>query len=284
MKKLYTAIAALLCFAASAQNKDNGLLWKISGNGLTKPSYLFGTIHITCDAALDKNVLTALDNTAQLYLELDMDDPAMQTQMLGGMMMNNGKTMKSLASEADFKLVDEFLLKNTGMGAALMNNFKPAMVTMLLYPKMMDCPMQSIETELMKVTKTQNEEVYGLETLADQMAVFDAIPYEEQMADLIEMAKGNMMKQKAEFAELMEVYKTQDLAKIQALIDNPENKMMSGHSDILLANRNKKWIPKIQETAKKTPTFFGVGAAHLPGDNGVINLLRKKGFKVEAMN
>ncbi len=283
MKKLYIAIAALLCFAAGAQNKDNGLLWKISGNGLAKPSYLFGTIHITCDATLDKNVLAALDNTSQLYLELDMDDPAMQTQMLGSIMMKDGKTMKSLASEADYKMVDEFLVKNTGISATLVNNFKPTMVTMMLYPKMMDCPMQSIEEELMKITKAQNEQTYGLETITEQMAALDAIPYEDQMQDLIDMAKGNMAKEKAEFVKLMEVYKANDLAKIEALMNDPKNKMMSAHTNVLLDNRNKNWIPKIEETAKKTPTFFGVGAAHLAGSNGVIALLRKKGYKVEAV-
>lgn len=283
MKKLILATIALFCFTANAQKQENALLWKISGKELAKPSYLFGTIHITCDATLDKNVLAALDATSQLYLELDMDDPDMQAEMMGGMMMKDGKTMKSLTSEADFKIVDEFLQKNTGMSVTMVNNFKPALIGMMLYPKMMDCPMQSVEGELIKVTKTQNEQVYGLETTAEQMSIFDAIPYEEQMAELVQTAKGNMVKEKAEFAKMMEVYKTKDLAKIQELVNDPENKMMSGHTDIMLTNRNKNWIPKIEEAAKKTPTFFGVGAAHLGGDAGVIALLRKKGYTVEAV-
>ena len=86
MKKLLIAAIALFTISLNAQDLEKSLLWKVSGNGITKPSYLFGTIHITCDATLDESVLKALDETEQLYLELDMDDPAMKAGMMGGMM------------------------------------------------------------------------------------------------------------------------------------------------------------------------------------------------------
>jgi uncharacterized protein YbaP (TraB family) len=102
MKKILAVAIMLFGLGASAQNA-NALLWKISGSGLKAPSYLYGTIHITCDATLPKNTLDALDKTAQLYLELDMDDPAMQAALMGGMMMSDGKTMSSMTSPEDFK-------------------------------------------------------------------------------------------------------------------------------------------------------------------------------------
>jgi uncharacterized protein YbaP (TraB family) len=283
MKKLFIAAIALLSPLLQAQKLDNSLLWKISGNGLTAPSYLFGTIHITCDATLNKSVLDALGATKQLYLELDMDDPKMQQEMMGGIAMKDGKTMSALATPADFKIVDEFLQKNIGMSASMLNTFKPAMVSTLLITKMMDCPMQSFEMELMKVTKEQKEEVYGLEAVNEQMAVFDAIPYDEQMDALVKTAKDNMAADKKEFAEMMAIYKTGNINELHTYMDKSENKLYSKFNDVLLDNRNKNWIPKIEEAAKKTPTFFGVGAAHLSGENGVISLLRKKGYKVEAV-
>ena len=102
---------------AFGQKNENTLLWKISGNGLKESSYLFGTIHITCDATLTDKVKTALDKTQQLCLELDMDDPAMQGEMMSNMMMKNGVTMKSLAKPEDFKAVDAFLTANVGFSA-----------------------------------------------------------------------------------------------------------------------------------------------------------------------
>lgn len=283
IKKILAVLTLFITALGFSQKTENSLLWKISGNGLTKPSYLYGTIHITCDATLDKNVLTALDATQQLYLELDMDDPTLQTQMMGGMIMKDGKRMSQLASAEDFEAVNKLLMTNMGVSAKMFDNIKPSMVSMMLLPKMIDCPMQSIEGELMKVTAEQGEEVYGLETVASQLAVFDAIPYEEQMEQLIETAKDNMASDKEMYKKMIAIYNSKDLNAIMDFMKEEEGKMYGDHSDVMLDNRNKNWIAKIEEAAKATPTFFGVGAAHLPGENGVINLLRKQGYKVEAI-
>ena len=283
MKKLFIGAFALLASFAQAQKLDNSLLWKISGNGLSKPSYLYGTMHITCNASLDKNVLTALDNTQQMYLELDMDDPNMQMEMMSGMMMKDGKKMSTLASPEDFAIVDKFLTDNLGMSAKMLDGFMPALVEMMLMPKMMDCPMQSIEEELIKVTQAQKEEVYGLETVAAQMEALGAMPYKEQMEALIKTAKEGLGEGKKRYAELDKIYQSRDLAKIEAYMKAEENKLYADNAEVMLDNRNKNWIAKIEAAAKEKPTFFGVGAAHLAGDNGVIKLLRKKGYKVEAV-
>lgn len=283
MKKLLIATIALFTISLNAQNLEKSLLWKVSGNGITKPSYLFGTIHITCDATLDESVLKALDETEQLYLELDMDDPAMKAGMMGGMMMKDSITLDSLASPEDIVILDEFITKELGIPVKMMNRFKPAMISMSLLPKFMDCPMQSFEDELLKITKTQKEEIFGLETVEEQMAVFDNIPYQEQMDELMLTAKNGLDKDKAEFNKMQEIYRTKDLMQIMKFMADTENKMYGNNADVLLTDRNKNWIPKIEGIAKERPTFFGVGAAHLGGKEGVIMLLRKKGYKVEAV-
>jgi uncharacterized protein YbaP (TraB family) len=79
------------------------------------------------------------------------------------------------------------------------------------------------------------------------------------------------------------LYKNQDLQGLAALMTEEENKMYGGHADIMLTERNQSWIAGIEAAAKETPTLFAVGAAHLGGETGVINLLRKKGYKVEAV-
>ncbi|MGV3460085.1 MAG: TraB/GumN family protein [Flavobacterium sp.] len=283
MKKILLALIALAGLTAHAQKLDNALLWKITGPGLSQPSYLFGTIHITCDATLDARTKKALDDTKQMYLELDMDDPNMQAEMMGGFMMKDGMTMSNLASAEDFALVDAFLTKNLGMSAKMMNTFKPALVSSMLYPKMIDCPMQSFEMELMKVAVAQEEEILGLESVADQMNVFDAIPYKEQMDELVKTAKGGMENDKKEFAKMLAIYNSKDLEAMHKMMDESDNKMYSKFEDVMLDSRNKKWIAVIIAAAKTKPTFFAVGAAHLGGDNGVIKLLRKAGYKAEAV-
>lgn len=283
MKKLLCLVLGLFSIFNQAQPLEKALLWKISENGLEQPSYLFGTIHATCDATLDAATLKALDETKQMYLEIDMDDPMLQMQMMQGMMMKDGVTISSLVSEEDFLIIDEFLQKNIGMSAKMINTFKPFMLSSMLLPKLLDCEFQSVEMELMKVTKTQNEEVYGLESIGDQLQVFDKIPYEDQVNELLKTAKSDLSKEKAEMKKIMDIYQTKDIEKILEAMDESDNQISADNKDVLLVNRNKNWIPVIEKVIKSTPTFFGVGAAHLAGDDGVIKLLRKQGYKVEAV-
>jgi len=281
MKKIVFSTLALLVGAFSfSQKLENALLWKISGNGLTQPSYLFGTMHITCDATLEDNVLAALDATGQLYLEVKMDDPGLQAKMMQAAMMKDGQKMSQLATPEHFELVNTFLNENIGMPATLLDAFKPGLISMMIVPKTLDCPAESVEMNLMGVSAEQGEEMFGLETIEYQLAIFDAIPYKEQMDELVKMAKEGMDEQIKANKELNAIYKSKDLKAISDYIAKED---AIAHSDIMLEGRNKNWIPKIEEAAKAKATFFGVGAAHLPGDTGVIMLLRKKGYKVEAV-
>ncbi len=290
MKNIFITLALAIGMICNAQVKDTksaveakSLLWKISGNGLAKPSYLFGTMHITCDASLDSATRDALENTQQLYLELDMDDPAMQATMMGGMMMKDGATMQSMVSEADFKLLDAYVQEKIGLSAMMINTMKPFMISAMLVPSLLDCPMQSVEGELIKISAAQNEEVFGLESVEEQLSVFDEIPYQDQMQELMKSIKDKFAADKIEMVAMMDVYKTKDLDAMLKMVNDSDNLMTSGFQDILLFNRNKNWISKIEAAAKQEATFFGVGAAHLPGKEGVIMLLRNKGYKVEAV-
>lgn len=277
---LFTLFISLF---SNAQELEKSLLWKISGNGLNKPSYLFGTIHLTCDTSLDENTLNALEATEQLYLELDMDDKSIQMQMMKLMMMKDGTKLSTLLSPEDFKILDEFMKKNLNMSAKLFDSFKPFMISSMLFPKMLDCKSQSVESELMKITKEQNEEIFGLEKAEDQMKVFDEISYQDQADELLKTVKDNLEKDKKEFQEMITIYQNKDIEGMLKMMNDSDNKITSENQDILLNDRNKNWIPIMVKTMKDKPTFFGVGAGHLAGEEGVIKLLRKKGYKVEAV-
>lgn len=277
---LFTLFISLF---SNAQELEKSLLWKISGNGLNKPSYLFGTIHLTCDTSLDANTLNALEATEQLYLELDMDDKSIQMQMMKLMMMKDGAKLSTLLSPEDFKILDEFMKKNLNMSVKLFDSFKPFMISSMLFPKMLDCKSQSVESELMKITKEQNEEIFGLEKAEDQMKVFDEISYQDQADELLKTVKDNLEKDKKEFQEMITIYQNKDIEGMLKMMSDSDNKITSENQDILLNNRNKNWIPIMVKIMKDKPTFFGVGAGHLAGEEGVIKLLRKKGYKVEAV-
>jgi uncharacterized protein YbaP (TraB family) len=170
-----------------------------------------------------------------------------------------------------------------GMSVKMLENVKPFFLTSMLYPKFIDCPMQSFEAELMKVASEQNEEIYGLETIEDQIQVFEDIPYEDQVKDLVRTAKDNMAYDKANFAKLLAIYKDENISAMLEIMNDDNYSSVTNYQDEILDNRNKNWIPRIKQYAEDQATFFGVGAGHLAGESGVINLLREAGYTVTAV-
>ncbi|MEH6536226.1 MAG: TraB/GumN family protein [Psychroserpens sp.] len=285
MKKLLCSIALFLTGFGMlhAQDLEKSLLWEISGNGLTESSYLYGTIHMTCDASLGTDVQKALDDTKLLVLEIDMDDPSMQSTMMKGIYMKDGKTIKDLVSEEEYVALSKFVKEQIGMPLEALANVKPFFITAMFYPKLLGCPVQSYEEALMKVAHEQKEEVLGLETIEEQLDVFDQIPYKDQATDLLRSAKDNLAYDKESFQKLNKLYGNEDIEGMITMMEEDKNLTSTKHKDKMLDNRNKKWIDKIGEHAEKQPTFFGVGAAHLAGKNGVIKLLRKAGYTVKSV-
>jgi len=200
-----------------------------------------------------------------------------------GMYMKDGKTLKSIVNDEDYQAIDSLFISKMGISVKMIENVKPFFLTSMLYPKFIDCPMESFEAELMKVAKEQNEEIFGLETIDDQINVFEVIPYEDQVKDLVRTAKDNMAYDKANFAKLLSIYKDENITDMLNIMNDDNYSSVAEYQDELLDNRNINWIPKIKEYAEKQATFFGVGAGHLAGENGVINLLRQAGYTVTAV-
>ena len=139
----------------------------------------------------------------------------------------------------------------------------------------------SIENSFLKMAKEQNKEVFGLETLEDQMKIFDGISQKKQAKMLRNYIK-NFDKMQESFQQMLNEYKSQDLTalmKASAAVNLKTNK----YEHLLLDNRNEKWVAKMPQIAMQKSTFFAVGAAHLAGNNGVISLLRKAGYSVKAV-
>ena len=284
MKKTITLVTLFLStFYSSSQELENALLWEISGNGLEKSSYLFGTIHVTCNATLSEHVKDALNKTTQLALEIDMDDPGMQGKIMLNMRMKENKTLKNFVSEEDFAAIDSLFTKKVGMSVKMLQSMKPSLLSAMFLPSLLDCPMQSIEGELIKVAKEQKEDIKGLETVASQMEIFDLIPYEDQVEELLKSVKDNLLRDKENLVKMLEIYDSENITKMLTHMEDDKENNLGKYMDIMLDKRNKNWIPVIIAYAKEQPTFFGVGAGHLAGENGVIQLLRKEGYTLKPI-
>ncbi|NER13481.1 TraB/GumN family protein [Leptobacterium flavescens] len=286
MKKFLGIISlCLLTFSCSKKEQplDNSLLWEISGNGLEEPSYLFGTIHAICDASLDDKVIKALDKTSVVILELDIDDLEPSDDMRNQVKMKNGTTIQDLTTDKEYKALETFVKNELTLPIEEMNTIKPYFIIVLTYTKLFDCPIVSLESELIKLAYEQNEEVLGLETLEEQFKIFDDIPYEAQVTDLLNSVSDTLKRDKKMFNEMLDLYNNENISELHDLLKDYPSEVSDKYLHILVDDRNKKWIPKIKNYAMEQPSFFGVGAGHLPGKNGVINLLRKEGYTVKAV-
>lgn len=268
---------------------EKTVLWEVSGKGLRSPSYLFGTIHAICaeDLTISEPLKSRLSVSQQLYLELDFDDPSLSPgmqQMMNMqemMFMQDDTTLESLLSESDYKLVDRYFTDSLGLPLALMKNVKPFFLTSLMLPSVLDCPPASWETSLTELAKAQGTEVKGLETVEEQLSFFDKIPYKDQAAMLVESLR-DAGSSKEEFGNLVALYKQGDIEALQAVVTSQASGL-GKYDQLLVTERNKRWVPLMEKAAREKPTFFAVGAGHLGGTNGMIRLLRKAGYTVKPV-
>jgi uncharacterized protein len=297
-KMIYMRLSILFClmisfFCCQAQKKapalatatsNNTLLWEVSGKGLAGPSYIFGTFHLMCktDIRFSGQLKQSLANADKIYMELDMDDPAM---MLGGVMMMNmkgGVTLKDLYTEAAYNKINAFFTDSLQLPLTMLQSIKPYFLVAMLYPKMMPCKTTSgVEEELMKLAKKQKKEIRGLETLELQSAVFDSIPYAEQAKELLKSI-DSLARYREYFDLMVQVYKSQQLEKMETLF-NDKDFGMEEYQDILLDSRNKNWVQQLKGILKKERVFVAVGAGHLPGKKGLLALLREAGYTVKPL-
>ncbi len=280
MKNTYKAFIAfcLSTFSLIAQ-EESSLLWKVEGDGI-KTSYLFGTFHLIPqeDFVFKDKVEKAIKDTEITALELDMDDPEMTVAMQKLAQLEDDKKLSSYMDEKEYEIIDTYLKEKMGVGMTALNTLKPLAITSMVTISMMGKQTASYEAEIIKRTKEDQKEILGLETPEFQIGVFETVPYEEQIDQIVEYLNEpeKMMK---EFDTMITQYKNEDIdglydALKESFKGDPEFKKA------MLDNRNKNWIGKIGEMSKDQKVFYGVGAGHLGGDQGVINLLRKEGYTV----
>ncbi len=278
---LFIAGSFLQGHRVQAQDIDNSLLWTIDGNG-TERSYLFGTIHVLpqSDFELKPKVVSAFEECKKLVMELDMSNPNMQTEMMKYAMMTDGTTLDQLLEQEDYQRLDTMLNETMGLRADMVKTFKPFIVSTFLLGRYIGEQPASFELTLTRMATEGEKEIVGLETVEDQMRVFDKISYKSQADDLEEMINDESEMRKM-YADMIELYRKEYTSE---LFDTTTEYLDdSNETAIMLFDRNVSWIPLFKEIAAEAPCFFAVGAAHLGGEKGLINLLRREGYTVEPV-
>ena len=283
MKNLFTSAIAVIAFvfntSGQSQTKspklENSLLWEVSGKGLSKPSYVYGTIHGICpdDYFMAEKTKKAFQKSDKLILEINLSDPIEIAEMQKAAIASEPLS-KKLTPQQLSKL-DSILQKNTGFKVKQLDNFTLATVMSFISIKTFDCEtIKSYESDFIDLAKKENKTLGGFETVIGQSSML-ANAYTD--SELIETL-GDF--NKTETRKMVEDYKAENLMSF----DDSNEKIMSDNArKWIIDDRNIDWTTRMPEMMKKESLFVAVGVGHLPGESGVINLLRKAGYKVKPV-
>jgi uncharacterized protein YbaP (TraB family) len=259
------------------------VFWKISGNGLENPSWLFGTIHIMPKEEFRSFPIVdkMLKESGQMVLEMAIDVPLkQQIEWARQMLLPEGTTIRDYLSDEEFSHLREFVIDTLGVKETNFNNYlrlKPFAFYSALIPSVIGKKIEGYELYFSKLAKKKDIPVKELENFEFQMGIFDSIPNDEQMA----MFFGEEQDMRKELSETLEIYQDQDIYRMSL---NVENDSLSGNFEIqLIERRNRNWIPKLENFMKQKSSFIAVGAGHLAGEHGLIGMLRDRGYLVEPV-
>jgi len=292
--KIRTIITALLLVASSnatpAQTPaERSVFWEVSGNGLAQPSYLFGTFHLIGKSHVDTltNVLDKLDRSALLVGEVAMDSPAFQKVMAAALL--KGTTLDQVLGKELYERTAALFKELTG-GADLkmLNGVTPVTVQVYLMTLMQQkyLPTSRTGTEAMdqyfqQIARRQGKTFTPLETIDDQIHIlFDQFSYARQ-AELLATYVSDKDKLYEQMVEMNRRYFAGDLTGLESMMEWEH--YSSAELEMLLFNRNKKWMQQLPTFFQSQSTFVAVGAMHLPSNLGLIALLRQQGYQVRPL-
>lgn len=286
-------LVAIIFFsgAVNAQEKksEKALLWKISGNGLKESSYLFGTYHLLGDKFLAEvpEVSQPFAKAKGVVVETVLDSARMMTIMMSKAIMQGNK-ISTLLSAEDFNRVDSALQAAAGYSLKMFDMFKPmqaAMVISLSQAQKQNAELLKkyegtpLDVHFASSAKKLGKTVTPLETMEQQFdMLFNHLTVEEQAKQLVEMVKqGDAMTNSS--SQLFTLYLQKDIHALAAMIESLSEDF-TANMDYMLKDRNENWSKVLPELMKSGSQFIAVGAGHLPGQDGLITLLRKQGYTV----
>ena len=285
------ALAAVAAFGATqsvadAQTKTFG--WKITGR--TGAIYLVGSVHLLSKdfyplhAALE----SAYKDSDHLVEEVDigeMTGTGSQLAMLTRGMQPSSQPIEKVLSPATMTLLTK-KAADLGMPIEALKQFKPWMIALTMeameWTKAGFDPELGLDKHFYDQAKQDNKSVQGLETIEYQLSRFDEMPMELQDHLLAETLKS-IDTERASMSKLIQSWRNGDAPAVEQIVlkDLQQEPQLYQR---LLVERNKNWMPKLEALfARPGRSMVVVGAAHLVGPDGLLTMLRAKGYKIEQL-
>ncbi|MCG6899335.1 MAG: TraB/GumN family protein [Gammaproteobacteria bacterium] len=281
------AMVWLFLLAACGQadtDKSHGLLWEISTPG-REPAYLFGTIHSEDAEVLNlpAPVNEAIDASDSVVLEILMDADAMKYSSTA-MLMLDGRSLSGLIGLPLYQKVSQ-AIATRAIPELVLNRMKPWAVAVTLSTPAPETGVV-LDRRLYQDAVQQGKAVYGLETIREQLQVFDTMPEADQIA-LLKDTVDHFQELDAMQMELLAAYKQRDL---DALLTIYEASMQSGDQRLaedlqrrLVDDRNQRMAERMQPYLQQGKAFIAVGALHLPGKSGLLSTLEQRGYTISRL-
>lgn len=283
-------LGLFLARPVTAQDLGNSLLWEISGNGLEEPSYLFGTFHLLHDEFLETKpmVLETFNASEQVIVEVEVDSSEMQQLAMMAMMQDD--LISNHVTDEEKKMLSDALITLMGVGLDQVDRLKPmalsATISMIQYQMVLGEEMtiykgEPIDQWFVTEGRQTGKELVFLETMEEQMnLIFNSMTVKEQTDMLVEYLEDE---EEAEtlIRQLFNCYVSEDIKCLEELGDEMFTEMPAATA--LLDVRNANWMKQIPTRIQSRPSFIAVGALHLTGEQGLIAMLKRKGYLVEPV-
>lgn len=291
-RKIFASVILSIAVSLSASAQ---IFYKVEGKGLQYPAYIFGTHHLAPLSVIDEvpGCREAFNNAQQIVGEIDMtvDQMELAMKMQPYMLAPSDSTLSKVIAPDDFKRINEEFKKwapMPGMELSMLDMMKPMVISSMVSMEMVKQklpgfnPTEQLDTYFQGQGKATGKTIKGLETPEFQAGVLYGSESIAKQAEALVELLDNPEENVSMSQQLNEAYLAQDIDALFEL-SQKENKDSSAFLEILINKRNANWIEKLPGLMKEAPTFIAVGALHLPGENGVIEGLKKAGYIVTAI-
>ncbi|MFP4458680.1 MAG: TraB/GumN family protein [Candidatus Zixiibacteriota bacterium] len=281
---LILLIPIFLCIAIAFGTSDKPFLWKID----TKPpSYIFGTVHYPDSRIANPGevVFSRLDKCSDFVMEVDLDEDAMSV-MLKYSMLPDSLKLGDLLPEETYKKIDSVLV-SMGQSIAMYSMMKPWVInlTLAMPPTKDTVQIMPMDLQLQQRAKQKDKNIRGLETVEEQIKLFDDQSYDEQVK-MIEKTVAEFAEYEKYLDKLIDAYIDGDLNKLHELInywsiDKDDAEFIE---DILYKRNDTMFEGMMKLFEEEGKSFFvAVGAGHLAGEKGILQKLEDKGYEIKRI-
>lgn len=299
MKYIYVLLSfVFLTISLSAQDihkLTGSLLWRVSGNDLSQPSYILGTHHLIPQSFIDSipHIHEAFNETRQVVGEVLLSDQAeMQSQIQSVSLLDSSVTYHDLLSDEDYHILDNGLKEVLGAGLDRFGTFRPAVLSMVYsiaiyskqYPNINWAAHEPVDSYIQRLARSEDKPVIGLETIADQLYILLDIQSDQQQAQSLVCNVRNGEYKESMIDNMNKYYRNGQLDKLYEMYN--ADRLCSDsqdYRDAIYKDRNNKWMLRLPDLMREKPSLIAVGALHLAGDDGLLYQLAKEGYVLEAV-